>query len=162
MIHPTELKGLIFTVQGGQTTAEFDGIKISADGFKTAAIDFIYSAFKSDSPQVYKNENRLIDTHTSVAVNAAKRFENDYKTAEPMLVVSTASPYKFAGDVLFSLSGEKPEDDLLAPEMLASLTGVEIPSPLARILGLTPVHLDVIKKEDMEASVRDFALSASK
>lgn len=59
MIHPTELKGLIFTVQGGQTTAEFDGIKISADGFKTAAIDFIYSAFKSDSPQVYKNENRL-------------------------------------------------------------------------------------------------------
>lgn len=59
MIQPTELKGLVFTVQDGQTTAEFDGIKISADGFKTAAIDFIYSAFKSDNPKVYKNENRL-------------------------------------------------------------------------------------------------------
>ena len=75
-----------------------------------------------------------------------------------MLVVSTASPYKFAGDVLLSLKGDKPEDDLLAPDLLHKLTGVEIPMPLARIMGLTPIHLDTINKEDMKESVRDFAL----
>ena len=60
MQHPSELKGLIFTVQDGQITAEFDGIKISIDdSYKTAAISFIYSVFKNQRPEVYKNENRL-------------------------------------------------------------------------------------------------------
>lgn len=106
----------------------------------------------------YEKENRLIDTHTAVAVSAADRFMSDNKTAEPMLVVSTASPYKFARDVLVSLGGEAPDDDLLAPTALTELTGVPIPTPLAHVLSLTPKHTGVIEKSDMKDSVREFAL----
>ncbi len=37
----------------------------------------------------------------------------------PMVVASTASPYKFAADVLCSLTGEKPTDQLAALSLLS-------------------------------------------
>ena len=170
----SNLERLLFTVCGAERTAAFmrelnesGRYDVGADILAKINESFIgYFTGEEECAKTikrtYKNENRLIDTHTSVAVSAAKRFMSDYKTAEPMLVVSTASPYKFASDVLASLTGEKPEDDLEAPKMLSELTGVEIPMPLARIFGLAPIHQGVINKEDMKASVRDFALSASK
>ena len=107
--------------------------------------------------RIFEKENRLIDTHTAVAVSAAERYMSDYKAKSCMLVVSTASAYKFAGDVLFSITGEKPEDDLLAPDMLYNISAVEIPSPLKATLTKTPIHTDVIGKEDMAESVIEFA-----
>ena len=107
--------------------------------------------------RVYEKENRLIDTHTAVAVSAADKYISNAEATAPMLVVSTASAYKFAGDVLFSISGEKPENDLDAPNMLHSLTGVEIPVPLERVLSKEPIHLTVIDKEKMAEAVFSFA-----
>ncbi len=170
----SNLERLLYTVAGCDKTRELmcqlsecGKYSVDDDTFKKIRESFVgYYTDEEDCAATikgtYENENRLIDTHTAVAVSSARRFMSDYKTAEPMLVVSTASPYKFAGDVLASLAGKKPEDDLMAPEMLKALTGVDIPTPLARILGLTPIHLDVIDKEAMQASVREFALSASK
>ena len=107
----------------------------------------------------YEKENRLIDTHTAVAVSAAERYMSDYKARSAMLVVSTASPYKFAGDVLLSLTGLKPNDDLDAPEALLSVSGVEIPEPLKKILMKKPKHLGICNKEDMADEVIAFALN---
>ena len=107
---------------------------------------------------IFEKEDRLIDTHTAVAVSSATRYMNDYEAKDKMLVVSTASPYKFAGDVLLSLSGSKPEDDLLALEALNKLTGVAIPSPLASILTKEPKFTGVIEKDTMPMAVRGFAL----
>ena len=107
----------------------------------------------------YEKENRLIDTHTAVAVSAAERYMSDYKARSAMLVVSTASPYKFAGDVLLSLTGSKPNDDLDAPEALLSVSGVEIPEPLKKILMKKPKHLGICNKEDMADEVIAFALN---
>ena len=170
----SNLERLLFTVCGAEQTASFMKALSESGRYDVGAEilakinESFFGYFTSEDgcadtiKETYEKKNRLIDTHTSVAVSAAKRFMSDSKTATPMLVVSTASPYKFASDVLLSLTGKKPDDDLAAPEMLNKLTGVEIPLPLARIFGLKPIHTGVIDKEDMEASVRDFALSASK
>ena len=83
---------------------------------------------------------------------------SDSEAKSKMLVVSTASPYKFAGDVLLSLTDAKPEDDLLALHALLEKTGVEIPAPLAAILTKTPIYTDVIEKDNMASTVSDFAL----
>ena len=72
---------------------------------------------------------------------------SDSEAKSAMLVVSTASAYKFAGDVLFSLTGSKPESDLDAPEMLREVTGVEIPSPLSDALSRAPIHKDIYDKD---------------
>ncbi len=97
--------------------------------------------------RVYEKENRLIDTHTAVAMSSAERYMSDSEAKSAMLVVSTASAYKFAGDVLFSLTGSKPESDLDAPEMLRKVTGVEIPSPLSDALSRAPIHKDIYDKD---------------
>lgn len=106
----------------------------------------------------YKKENRLIDTHTSVALSAAQRYMSPGEATSAMLVVSTASAYKFAGDVMLSLTGEKPEDDLLAPALLREYSGVEIPLPLENALSKEAVHKVVIDREKMVDSVIGFAL----
>ena len=99
-------------------------------------------------------------THTSVAVAAAERFIAESGSQRPMVVVSTASPYKFAGDVLLSLTGKKPCDDLDAPALLEAETHTEMPAPLKSALGMTPIHLGVIDKEDMKSSVTRFLKKA--
>jgi len=108
--------------------------------------------------RVYENTRHLIDTHTSVAVSAAERFMNENKETGAMLIVSTASPYKFSGDVLVSLTGKKPEDDLDAPDMLEKLTGVGMPEPLRRVLSREPRRTEVIDKREMKEAVRKFAV----
>ena len=108
--------------------------------------------------RIYEKENRLIDTHTSVAMSAAERYMSDSEAKSAMLVVSTASAYKFAGDVLLSLTGEKHECDLDAPKMLKDTTKTQIPEPLERVLSKAPVHTEVICKEKMSESVIEFAL----
>ena len=109
--------------------------------------------------RTYENTSRLIDTHTAVAVYAAERYMSDNKTDTPMLVVSTASPYKFAKDVLLSLGGDAPSDDLEAPMALECLTGVPIPAPLKRALVSEPRYLGVIEKDRMADAVLKFAIS---
>ncbi|MEG1640105.1 MAG: threonine synthase, partial [Ruthenibacterium sp.] len=49
----------------------------------------------------------------------------------PCVVLSTASPYKFAGDVLFAMGEPVPEDAFAAMDALQAKTGLPIPKSLA-------------------------------
>lgn len=94
-----------------------------ATGFKPDNIigDFCDEATtRSTIKKVFEEYKYLIDTHTAVAFNCAERFAGKNK----MLVVSTASAYKFSRDVYYSLTGVNCEDSL---DKLHELTGVKIP-----------------------------------
>ena len=106
---------------------------------------------------VYENKNCLIDTHTAVAVSAAFRYINDSKAERKVLVASTASPYKFAKDVLRAIT-DRDVDDVAALTELCRITGTEIPTPLASLSEKEIIHGATIDKEDMEAEVYDFAI----
>lgn len=166
----SNLERLLYVLLGCEKTAEYMR-KLSAEGKyqlsqeELALVGESFVGYYTDEAdcrdtvkRIYENENRLIDTHTAVAVSAAERYMSDYKAKSKMLVVSTASAYKFAGDVLLSLSGNKPEDDVLALEALKSVTGVEIPRPLLDTLSKTPRFETVISKENMDGAVKRFAL----
>ena len=166
----SNLERLLYMSFGAQRCAEYmrelnenGRYKLTNDELEAVRCDFVgYYADEEDCSatikKVYEKTSRLIDTHTAVAYSAAERYMSDNKTETPMLVVSTASPYKFAGDVLRSLSGKKPEDDLDAPEALLALTGVPIPAPLVKALSSEPRHLGVIDRSEMAASVKEFAI----
>ena len=111
--------------------------------------------------RIYNNENRLIDTHTAIAMSAAERYMSDSEARSAMLVVSTASAYKFAGDVLLSLTGSKPSCDLDAPELLHNATGTEIPMPLIEAMSKEPIHKSIFDrdKDSMTEAVYSFALN---
>ena len=167
----SNLERLIYVLFGKEKCAEYMR-KLAAEGkYKLSSEEFAeikkhFVGYYTDEElckatvlDTYKKADSLIDTHTAVAVHAAKEYASEYKPADKMLVVSTASPYKFAADVLLSVSGDRPEDDLMALEALEKRTGTPIPSPLAAILTKSAIHTGTIDRDDMKAAVREFALS---
>ena len=106
----------------------------------------------------FADYNYLADTHTAVALACAEQYlaEREGAIVRPMVVDSTASPYKFAADVYESLGKAQPSDPLAALDELSAATGTEIPYPL-RGLGERTVRFDqVIKAEDMAQAVLDW------
>ena len=167
----SNLERLLYLLFGSEKCAEYMR-KLGADGkyaLSGEELDMLHQSFVgyctneeecSDTiRKIFENEDRLIDTHTAVAVCAATKYMSNREANNKMLVVSTASPYKFAGDVVLSLTGEKPGNDLDAPCELKKISGVDIPAPLESILNKTPIHTDVIDKEQMAEAVLSFALN---
>ncbi len=107
--------------------------------------------------RTFKEKSCLIDPHTAVALSASERYMKDYKTDRVMLVVSTASPYKFANDVLYSISGERADEDAYALSRLSELSATEIPAPLAKVLSCEPRHKSIIEVYSMRDTVKEFA-----
>ena len=98
----------------------------------------------------------LADTHTAVALSATEQYIATLNEARPIVVDSTASPYKFAADVYESLCKTQPADPLAALDELAAATDTEIPYPL-RGLGQREVRFTkVIDAEEMPAAVLDW------
>ncbi len=55
--------------------------------------------------EIYKKYKYLVDPHTAVGIRAYEKFEEKENTDEPVIIASTASPYKFSKAVLESLKG---------------------------------------------------------
>ena len=100
-----------------------------------------------------KDYGYLIDTHTAVAVSAAKAYQEETGDRKPMVVASTASPYKFASDVYTSLYGEAPASALGALDSLSEKTGVEITYPLRGIGERTVRFTDVVDATEMQSAM---------
>ena len=107
--------------------------------------------------EIYEKENCLIDPHTAVAFYATSKYIEDNKAERRILTVSTASAYKFAADVYTSLTDKRPEDELMALDMLSALTGEPIPAPLNGLREKKVLHTSTIEKTEMKDAVSIFA-----
>ncbi len=81
----------------------------------------------------YENDHILIDPHTAVGAYAMHAYQDETSDHTPCIVLSTASPYKFAKDVYRSLSGIEISDSFEAIEQLHAHTGIAIPKPISSI-----------------------------
>ena len=107
--------------------------------------------------QVWKRYRYLMDTHTAVAYDVAQRYKAACPGHAPVVILSTASPYKFPAAVLEALGEELSEDEFEAMERLERTTGVPMPRNL-RALRERPVrHRDVIEPTDMLSYVLEKA-----
>ena len=66
-----------------------------------------------------------------------------------MVVLSTASPYKFPAAVLSAIGGDTQGDEFTQMERLEALTGVKIPGNLSGLREKPERHTGVIGKEEM-------------
>lgn len=71
------------------------------------------SETKATIKKVYEEDKYLIDPHTAVAYNCMNKYKKDITDDTYMLLVSTASPFKFSDAILdiFNLDQEKPIKD---------------------------------------------------
>ncbi len=93
-----------------------------------------------------------MDTHTGVAMHVAQKYE-EYKQEEhkednhPMVVVSTASPYKFPQDVLYALTGNDVKDSFKGIKRINLLTAMKVPDSL-KALRYKPVRFKAVSTPD--------------
>ncbi|MBR0353459.1 MAG: threonine synthase [Oscillospiraceae bacterium] len=102
--------------------------------------------------KVFREYGYLMDPHTAVAWNVCDCFMDSFGD-EPVVVLSTASPYKFPAACLRALGEEPEEDEFAVMRRLNELSGVPVPANLANLESAEVLHTDVIEKEDMLAYV---------
>ena len=103
-----------------------------------------------------------MDTHTGVAMNVAQAYarslEDDPNAEEhPMVVVSTASPYKFPQDVLYALTGNDVKDSFKGIKRINLLTAMKVPESLKAIRYKPILFKQVVTPEKMFGEVLKFA-----
>ena len=103
--------------------------------------------------QVFKAQGYLCDTHTAAGWNVAEQYVAATGDTRPMVVLSTASPYKFPAAVLSALTQPESEDEFRQMEQLSRVSGVPIPQNLRGLEEKQELHTGVIAKDKMLALV---------
>lgn len=121
-----------------------------------AKIQEIFSAGCADDEQaaaqiseMFDDNNYLCDPHTAVAFCVAQEYRKESGSHAPMVVLSTASPFKFPGDVLKALGQNVPEDEFEAMRQLAAYTNSPVPQALAMLQGQKERFDQVIAPEQI-------------
>ena len=99
--------------------------------------------------KVWNNHKYLCDPHTATGWAVAEDYVNQTGDTRPMVVLSTASAYKFPTAVLEALEGDTSGDEFAQMEQLSALTGVAIPKNLSGLKEKAPIHTGVIAKDAM-------------
>ena len=99
--------------------------------------------------RVWHEHSYLCDTHTAAGWKAAEDYVNQTGDTRPMVVLSTASPYKFPAAVLSAIGGSCDGDEFAQMEALRAATHVPIPGNLAGLRQKRERHTGVIDKEEM-------------
>ena len=99
--------------------------------------------------RVWAEKKYLCDTHTACAWAVAEEYVEKTGDHTPMVVLSTASPYKFPTAVLGALEKHDLTDEFRQMERLHAITGVEIPQNLTGLEQAKELHTGVCNKEDM-------------
>ncbi len=120
--------------------AEKGSYTVNSTALETIRADFA-AGFASDEEvaqeikAIYQKVGYLCDPHTAVAFKVAREYQAASQSHNPMVVLSTASPYKFPRDVLTALGAEAPQSDFAAMDGLKALTNVPVPNSLAALRG---------------------------
>lgn len=99
--------------------------------------------------QIWRDYGYLCDPHTAAGWAAALDYTAQTGDTRPMVVLSTASPYKFPAAVLSALGLDTTGDGFDQMDRLQAATGIPIPRNLASLRGKPELHTAVIDKEQM-------------
>ncbi|MFU0833118.1 MAG: Threonine synthase [Oscillospiraceae bacterium] len=109
---------------------------------------------REEMKSLFEKQGYLCDPHTAVAAHVYQNYRTETGDETPTVVVSTASPYKFAPEVLKALEEKAPADDEFeAVKHLSSLTDTRIPRPIAALESKPIRFSSACKKEEMGAAV---------
>lgn len=137
-------------------TGRYDvGEKVLAD-LEEAGFTGFYADEAETARTIYrfwKTEGYLADPHTAVGLSAASACRAGTEGDTPCVVLSTASPFKFAPAMLSSLGRDVPADDFEALGALENYTGRPVPAPLSALREKAERFPGVVSPGDMSAAV---------
>ena len=112
----------------------------SADDIETAA----------EIRDVFSQHEYLMDPHTAVASRVLRDYRLKTGDEKTTVIVSTASPYKFAPDVAAAIQGKSAVRNLDAfacSEILQSISGLPVPPQVEKLKTLPVKHDQVCDKD---------------
>lgn len=132
-----------------------EGVYTVPEGLLAAIQDQFWAGCCDDSRaealmgQIWRDHGYLCDPHTAAGWAAALDYTSQTGDTRPMVVLSTASPYKFPAAVLSALGLDATGDGFDQMDRLQAATGIPIPKNLASLRGKPELHTAVIDKEQM-------------
>ena len=105
---------------------------------------------------IFEEYGYLADTHTAVAIKIASEYFSNGEFSEPTVILSTASPYKFAHDVLTAINGKAPKDAFMASEKLCDVSAMPIPEQIVGLKDKEKRFTVVIDRTETVESVMKF------
>lgn len=111
--------------------------------------------------EIFDEYGYAMDTHTGVALAVYMQYKQSIETEEkkdktPIVVLSTANPYKFPQDVLYALSGNDVKDSFKGIKRLNLLTAMKPPKSLLD-LRYRPLRFKTVVPNDL-AKMQDEVL----
>lgn len=126
--------------------------QLRAEGFRAYCADDSRTA--REVGDIWFQNGYLCDTHTAVAMNAAAQHAAATGDRTPTIVVSTASPFKFAPAILPAIHVDLQGTEFEMLEALEIVSGRKAPAQLMQLRKL-PVRFEaVIEKDEMKDRVR--------
>lgn len=107
--------------------------------------------------ELYQEGNYLVDPHTAVAYGVYKEYKEEWSDDKKTLIVSTASPFKFAGKVASSIGlNIEGMEEFAILESLAHNTGLQLPANIDLLRGKPIRHNKVVDRQNMMEEILNF------
>ena len=165
----SNLERLLFLFFGPERTADCMK-KLSESGVyslaeeEIAKIRSVFSGYFCNEEETaehirsaFARHGYLMDTHTAVGYGACREHLAACGEGVPIVLASTASPYKFAPAVYLAATENAVSDGTEALLALHAISGAEIPPQLCGLAEKPVRHPDVINPEAMAEAVLTFA-----
>ena len=124
--------------------------------------DFVpgYADEQEDAQEIrrmYEETGYVMDPHTAVASAVYRKYRLESGDETPAVIVSTASPYKFARSVMTAIDPAYEKlDDFALIEELRKTSDIPVPNAIREILDAQIRHDHVCEIDEMEAAVKGF------
>lgn len=169
----SNLERLIYVIAGEDAEANSKMMKsLATDGkyeitpaMKEKLADF-YGGFATEEQtlsaiaSLYDSTGYVIDTHTAVASYVYDTYKKETGDNTKTVIASTASPYKFVGNVMKAIKGGedalKDKNDFELADELSELSKVDVPKAVAELKTAPTRHDQVVEIADMPIAVKRF------
>lgn len=166
----SNLERLIYRIAGYDDKKDSEFMKeLSNDGkytitpeMKEKLADF-YGNFadqqetKDEIKRVFDDTGYVLDPHTAVASAVYQKFLKDTDDGKPVVIASTASPYKFTRTVMQAIGHDDPsKSDLELTDDLAEVSGMRIPQAIEEIKTAPVRHKTTCEVDEMPSVVKKF------
>ena len=158
----SNLERLLYLLSGDTALVAELMTKLNKEGSYTVPADLLekiqaeFTAYYCDDARaeevmgrVYKELGYLSDPHTASGWAAAEDYIAETGDNRAMVVLSTASPYKFPVAVLTAIGGDTSGTEFEQMNRLSAMTGVPVPKNLSGLQGKEEKHTGVIEKAAM-------------
>lgn len=163
----SNLERLVYEVAGNDTAALMEQLKstgryeIGDENLKKLEKFAVGYADGDEMRRAIKKyfdaENYVIDTHTGVAAAVYNTYRAETGDDTTSIIVSTASPYKFARSVMKAIAPEFEEsDDFELIEKMAEISGIKVPRAVSELRNAPVIHSICCEKGEMRDVLEKF------